>query len=74
MKGQGSYAVVKLGVLKKNKKKFAIKIYDKNKLLDAQRARNVKREIVILQSIFHENIIKLYQTIDTSKWVYLYFN
>ena len=67
--GQGSYASVRLGVLKETKKKYAIKIYDKSKLLDAQRARNVKREITILQAICHENVIKLYQTIDTSKWV-----
>lgn len=61
---------MRLGILKETKKRFAIKIYDKNKLLDAQRARNVKREITILQAVCHENIIKLYQTLDTPKWVH----
>lgn len=39
--GLGSYAVVKLAVNKSNNMKVAIKIYDKSKLADPQRRKNV---------------------------------
>jgi serine/threonine protein kinase len=49
---------------------MAIKIYDKIKLNDQQRKNSVKREIEILKKVDHENIVRLYEVIDTSKQVY----
>lgn len=62
--GTGSYATVKLGVYKKTGEKVAIKIYDKQKLQDPHKLKNVRREISILSKLNHPNIIKLYNVIE----------
>jgi serine/threonine protein kinase len=48
----------------------AIKIYDKFKLLDPQKRKNVQREIAILEKMNHPCIIKLVETIENPKTVY----
>ena len=66
--GQGAYAVVKEASHKSSGELLAIKIYDKYKLIDAQRKRSVIREIKIMGKLtHHENIVTLYDTIDTSR-------
>ena len=69
--GKGSYAVVKLAMHKITKQKYAIKIYKKELLLDPQKRNTVKNEINILKQLDHINIMKLYEVIDTSKYLYL---
>ena len=69
--GKGSYAVVKLAVDKKTKNKYAIKIYSKQCLIDPQLRNTVKNEINILRQIDNENIMKLYEVIDTQSNLYL---
>jgi len=69
--GQGSYAVVRLAIDKETSEKVAIKTYEKFKLNDVHKRKNVKREISILQSLDHPNIIKLYKTIDTVTQLHL---
>lgn len=71
--GQGAYGLVKEATHKATCKKVAIKVYDKYRLLDSQRKNSVNREIQILQSLSHPNIVKLYETIDTTKQLYLVF-
>ena len=61
--GQGSYAVVKLATHKKTNCKVAIKIYDKVKLLEPQKMKNVKNEIENLKQLEHPNIIRMHKTI-----------
>lgn len=70
--GQGSYAVVKLATEKATGEKYAIKTYDKYKLYDIQKKKNVTREISILKTLNHPNIVKLISTIDTSSQVNIY--
>lgn len=69
--GQGAYAIVRSAVKKSNNVKFAIKTYEKTKLLDPHRKRSVQREIEILGGLKHQNIIKLYEVIDTGKQLHL---
>ena len=69
--GKGSYAVVKLAMHKRTREKYAIKIYKKELLLDPQKRNTVKNEINILKQLNHINIMKLYEVIDTSKYLYL---
>ena len=64
--GKGSYAVVKLAMHKATKNKYAIKIYSKQSLIDPQKRNTVKNEINILKQLDNENIMKLYEVIDTS--------
>ena len=69
--GKGSYAVVKLGLHKVTKNKYAIKIYSKYSLIDPQKRNTVKNEINILKQIDNENVMKLYEVIDTPSNLYL---
>lgn len=50
---------------------LAVKIYDKYKLTDVQRKRSVIREIKILKKMEHDNVVKLYDAIDTQRQIYL---
>ena len=71
--GIGSYAKVKLGIHKITKKKYAIKIYDKNLVDDEEKKNTIKNEIFILKQLNNENenIMKLYDVITTNKYLYL---
>ena len=69
--GKGSYAVVKLATHKLTKNKYAIKIYSKQSLIDPQKRNTVKNEINILKQLDNDNIMKLYEVIDTSSNLYL---
>lgn len=68
--GQGSYAVVKLAVEKNTGRKVAIKTYEKYKLLDPRKMKNVRREISLLECMDHPNVIKMHQHFETPKQVY----
>ena len=67
--GKGSYASVKSAIHKSTGKKYAIKIYEKYKLMDPAKKAAVKREIQILKKIEHENIVGLLEVIDATKQV-----
>jgi len=69
--GHGAYAVVKSGVHKESNRPVAIKVYEKYKLISSQRKNCVNREIRILKKLDHQNIVKLYEIIDTSRQLYL---
>lgn len=68
--GKGAYAVVKSAIHKATGVKYAIKIYEKYKLMDPAKKTAVKREIQILKQIDHKNIVKMYEVIDAPKQVY----
>jgi len=67
--GKGAYAEVRIGRHIPSGQKVAIKIYEKRKLLGLR--RNLKREIKLLRSINHENIIKLFAYFAHGKHIYL---
>ena len=69
--GKGSYASVKLALNKINNNKCAIKIYSKKSLLDPQKKSTVNNEIKLLKQIDNINIVKLYEVIETSSYLYL---
>lgn len=69
--GKGAYAEVKECVHKRTGEKMAVKQYDRYKLLDLQRKRQAMREIKILSRLDHPYIVKLTESIDTVKYVYL---
>ena len=69
--GQGAYAVVKNATHKSTGRKVAIKVYEKYKIADAQRKNCVNREIRVLKKLNHNNIVQLYETIDTTKQLFL---
>jgi len=63
--------VVKVATCRTTKTKFAIKTYDKIKLLDPQKKKNLQREISVLSSLKHNNIMKLFKTIETVRHTHL---
>ena len=69
--GHGAYAVVKESQHRETNQKVAIKIYDRFKLMDVQRKKSALREIKIMHRLQHPNIVRLYESMDTAKYVYL---
>lgn len=70
--GKGAYGLVKLATLKRTGEKFAVKIYEKSRLVDPSKRANVNREISILKRISHSNIISFGKMIENSENVYLF--
>eukprot|EP00826_Nyctotherus_ovalis_P034338 TRINITY_DN2841_c0_g2_i1.p1 TRINITY_DN2841_c0_g2~~TRINITY_DN2841_c0_g2_i1.p1 ORF type:complete len:390 (+),score=90.65 TRINITY_DN2841_c0_g2_i1:111-1280(+) len=70
--GRGAYAIVKECSHKfDTRKKYAVKIYEKQKLLVPHRKRNVDREIQILKVLSHRNIVRLIESIEGVRQIYL---
>lgn len=69
--GTGAYAAVKSALHKSENKKFALKIYEKYRLSDPSKKKNVSREIEILKKLNHPNIVKMYDVIETPKQLHL---
>lgn len=68
--GKGAFAPVKKATHKGSKTTCAVKLYQKDKLKPDD-AEKLKREIVILQSLDHPNIIKLLDIFSEKVWIYL---
>lgn len=69
--GKGTYAEVHECVHVPTGKMYAIKMYEKAKLIDLQKRRNAIREIHVLEGLDHPNIIHLYHVMETTKSVLL---
>jgi 5'-AMP-activated protein kinase catalytic alpha subunit len=61
--GKGTFGKVKLGIHAVSGEKVAIKILEKDKIVDVADVERVSREIHILKLIRHPNIIQLYEII-----------
>ena len=68
--GKGSFGVVKLGRNSITKDKVAIKIIDKKKL-NSKEFEQVQREIAIMKSINHPNIISLIDHFENSEYFFI---
>mmetsp|Transcript_3443 Transcript_3443/g.3199 ORF Transcript_3443/g.3199 Transcript_3443/m.3199 type:complete len:173 (+) Transcript_3443:1-519(+) len=69
--GEGTFGKVKLGVHIYTGEKVAVKILEKDKIMEVADVERVAREIYILKLIRHPNIIQLYEIIETGKQLYL---
>ena len=67
--GKGAYAIVKIVTNLLTKEKYAMKIYEKEKLNDISKKKCVYREVEILKRVNHENIAKLIDVINTPKQI-----
>ena len=70
--GKGAHALVKSAVDWNNNRKIAVKIYSRSLLKDDD-IKNIEREVEILMSLNHENIVKLYEIIESYKTVIIFF-
>ena len=70
--GKGTFSSVKLGENKKTKEKVAIKIMQKNKIINKEDLMRINREIDILKSLsYHPNVIKIYKILEDSENYYI---
>ena len=69
--GEGTFGKVKLGIHVPTKEKVAIKILEKEKIVDEGDRERVSREIQILKIIRHPNITQLYEIIEDETKLYL---
>ena len=67
--GKGAYAKVKIATNKITKEKFAIKIYEREKLNSNSKKSCVYKEIQIMKKLNHKNIVKLIEVITTEKQI-----
>lgn len=71
----GQFGVAKLCTRKSDGKEFAVKIIDKSKFVHSEDREKVfedmRAEIVVMRSLDHENIVKLYQVYETKLSLYL---
>ena len=67
--GKGAYAIVKIVTNIITKDKYAMKIYEKEKLNDNSKKKCVYREVEILKRVNHVNIAKLIEVINTPKQI-----
>ena len=68
--GEGAFAKVRLATQIHIKEKCAIKIVDKSLLEDAKDVQRLKKEIKILKSIRHKNIIQLFDIMESKSNLY----
>ncbi|CAF0974040.1 unnamed protein product [Rotaria magnacalcarata] len=68
--GKGSFAVVKLATHCDTHQKVAIKIIDKSRL-NPNDHKKLEREIVIMKSLMHPYIIRLYEVMESRNLIYL---
>ena len=57
--GKGAYGIVRMGLDKRTNEKIAIKIYEKKKLDEPNKIKNLEREINILAEQSHDTIARL---------------
>ena len=65
--GEGTFGKVRLGTHTLTGEKVAIKILEKDKILDKADIERVTREIQILKIVRHPNVIQLYEIIETNR-------
>ena len=58
-----------LQCFRSSKAEVAIKIYEKYKLVEAHRRKNLRREIAIMNKLDHPSLITLHHTIETKRQV-----
>eukprot|EP00826_Nyctotherus_ovalis_P011403 TRINITY_DN12971_c0_g6_i3.p1 TRINITY_DN12971_c0_g6~~TRINITY_DN12971_c0_g6_i3.p1 ORF type:complete len:678 (+),score=133.18 TRINITY_DN12971_c0_g6_i3:175-2208(+) len=63
--GQGAYASVSVAFDRHLGHRVALKIYNKAKLKETQRMKNIQSEIKIMQRLKHPNVVKFYSAFDT---------
>ena len=69
--GEGSFGKVRLGTHILTGENVAVKILEKSRLVEAADVQRVAREIKILKRNRHQNIIQLFEVLDTPTAIYL---
>lgn len=68
--GKGSFGKVKLAIHTQSGEKVAIKILEKNMIKKDEDLMRIRREIDILSKVRHQNIIQLYEVVETENYFF----
>lgn len=69
--GEGTFGKVKLGTHILTGEKVAVKVLEKDRIVDVADVERVAREVYILKLIRHSHVVQLYEIIETSRQLYL---
>jgi serine/threonine protein kinase len=69
--GKGSYGEVELAVHRKTGKRLAVKKIDKSSLANKKIKATLMREVEIHLRLKHENIVRLFTSLEDDKYIYL---
>ena len=69
--GKGTFGVVRIATHIITGEKVAVKMLFKEKIVEESEKRRLEREIKILKVLRHNNIVQLYNVINTSSTIYL---
>ncbi|CAB5210874.1 uncharacterized protein OCT59_000086 [Rhizophagus irregularis] len=67
--GEGEFGKVKLGMHVDTNEEVAIKLIRKESVDTPSRLTKIEREIGVLRSVMHPNIVKLYDVIETERYI-----
>lgn len=69
--GKGAFSTVRLGINKDTGQRVAVKIIDKKILMKKKLQSQLTREIKVMLSLDHPNLVKLYEVMKSKKYFYL---
>ena len=69
--GIGTFSKVKLGINKYTKEKVAIKLLEKNKITEKSDLERIFREMSIVKTLNHPNIVKTHEIFDNEKYYFM---
>lgn len=67
--GEGEFGKVKLGVHRDYGEEVAVKLIRRGSVNDQARLSKVEREIEVLKTVKHPNIVRLFDVIETEKYI-----
>ncbi|KAJ3039031.1 hypothetical protein HK097_002960 [Rhizophlyctis rosea] len=69
--GQGTYGKVRLGINTHTNEKVAIKVIEKSQIQSSKQVARLQREIRFLKLLHHPHIVKVYEVIETTDFIYI---
>merc|ERR1719253_480037 len=69
--GEGTFGKVKLGTHVLTGEKVAVKVLEKERIVEVEDVGRVAREIHILKLLRHPHVIQLYEIVETTRQLYL---
>merc|ERR1719253_877840 len=69
--GEGTFGKVKLGTHVLTGEKVAVKVLEKERIVEVEDVERVAREIHILKLLRHPHVIQLYEIVETARQLYL---
>ena len=69
--GEGTFGRVKFGINQETGERVAIKIVEKQKIIDSDMNEQIRREITIMKMIHHPNVVDLREVMSSQTKIYM---